>query len=129
MDEAVKLEPKNVGVLVPRAAILVVASRYVPDKKQQKELLDRVVADYGTVYELQKAGLEKLGMHPRGELLFGLAEGWRRLGDEKNARLYLEQIVQMCKDSPYEAQAKEWLAKDAADGGKSNHTCIGCHVE
>lgn len=128
MDEAVKLEPKNVGVLVPRAATLITASRYVPDEKQKQALLERVVADYGTVYDLQKADLSKLGVHPRGELLFGLAEGWRRLGDETKAKLYLDQILATCKDSPYEKEALEWLKRDAATPAPTTHNCVGCHV-
>ena len=99
-----------------KGAVLIPTSRYVPDPKQKEALLKDAMADYEKVYEIQKPYFDKLGTHPRGELLFGLAEGWRRLGDEKKARGYLEQIVQTCKATPYEAEAREWLQKEPAAG-------------
>jgi tetratricopeptide (TPR) repeat protein len=129
MDEAVQLEPKNVGVRVPRGAVLIQVSRFVPNDTIKKQLLEKSRSDFEAVYEQQKEMLIRLGTHPRGELLFGLAESARRLGDEKKARGYLEQIVQLNKGSEYESEAKEWLEKDGVAGGKTSHNCIGCHVE
>jgi hypothetical protein len=129
LDEAVKLEPENIGVRIPHGAVCLTVSRYLPDPKLKRELLDQGTADYEKTYALQKAYFSRLGTHPRGELLFGLAEGWRRLGDAARARTYLEQIVQTCKDSPYETEAKEWLAKKLDAANPSYHNCIGCHVE
>ncbi len=129
MDDAVKFEPDNIGVRIPRGAGLFIASRFVPDPPTQKSLLERAVSDYERCYELQKNELPKLGVHPRGELLFGLAEGWRRLGKDEKARGYLEQIVKTCKDSAYEKEAKTWLATKPTTPEDSYHNCIGCHTE
>jgi hypothetical protein len=129
LDEAVQLEPENIGVRIPHGAVLLAVSRYLPDPKQNQELLEKATADYEKTHALQKSYFARLGTHPRGELLFGLAEGWRRLGDEVRARAYLEQIVQTCKDSPYETEARQWLVKKPDAANPSFHNCIGCHAE
>src|SRR5262249_6256254 len=105
-----------------------VASRFVPDPKAQQELLARAISDYERAYEIQKADLVKIGIHPRGELLFGLAEAWNRVGKPEKARLYLEMITKSCKDSPYDRQAQEWLQMEPAAALKATHDCVGCHV-
>jgi len=126
VDEAVKLAPDNVGVRVPRGAILTVASRFVPNAATQKQLLERARSDYERVYAIQKPYLDRLGNHPRGELLFALAEITRRLGKGDQAREYLQLVEKTCKDTPYAVEAKAWLAQDA--GAQSAHNCIGCHA-
>jgi hypothetical protein len=126
MDRAVDLEPNNVGVLIPRGATLLQASRYIPDKATQSSLLEKGVGDYEKVLELQKAYFNKLSSHARGELLFGLAEGSVRLGNTNKARAYFLRIVNECKGSIRERQANAWL-----EGGvlpaTDEMSCSGCH--
>jgi tetratricopeptide (TPR) repeat protein len=124
MDDAVRYEPDNPGVRIPRGAVLMTASRFVPDEKQKTALLERATSDFERVYELQKNSLGRLGTHPRGELLMALAEGARRQGKEDRARAYLEQVKATCKDSDYDKRATEWLG----DRTLMAHTCIGCHT-
>lgn len=40
----------------------------------------------------------------------------------------LELIVKTCKDSPYEKEARQWLARPAEATEPSYHNCIACHT-
>ncbi len=128
MDHAVELEPNNVGVLIPRGATLLQASRFIPDKATQRLLLEKGVGDYETVLELQKAYFNKLSSHSRGELLFGLAEGSVRLGSTDKARAYFHRIVNECKGSIREKQANAWLEKGVQPSTDAM-SCSGCHTK
>ena len=75
---------------------------------------------------LQAACFSTLGDHPKGELLFGLAEGYSRLGNLDNARLYFDRLV---KDAPASGQtprAQTWLATGAIPKS-AGLGCVGCH--
>ena len=127
MDRAVALEPDNVGVRVPRGAVYLAVSRFVP-AEMGKGMLAKGLTDYQHVYELQTDRFESLGVHPRGELLFGLGEGYARSGDVDKAQVYFERILKDLKDTAYAKRASKWMdtkaAFTAADTG-----CIGCHVK
>jgi len=126
MDDAVKLEPKNVGVRIPRAAVLMPTSRAVP-AAMAKGLLETVRGDFEAIYELRKNDLDKLGTHPKGELRMGLAEVYRRLDQADKSKAQLDAIVKELPDSKYEKRAKEWLA--AKPDAILAHNCIGCHTK
>lgn len=123
MNQAVALEPANVGVLIPRGATLLASSRYVPVPDIARKLLETGLADYEKVLELQKPYFDKVSLHAKSELLWGLAEGWHRMGNQAKARPYFERIVSECSASPYAAKAREFL-----DGKPpSSVSCTGCH--
>lgn len=128
MDRAVELGPVNVGVLIPRGASLLTASRFVQDKVAGRALLEKGVGDYEKVLDLQKAYFAGLSGHARGELLFGLAEGWARLGNTGKARAYFQRIVNECKDSGRNPQAAAWLEKGTL-AGSDPMSCTGCHAK
>lgn len=128
MDRAVEIEPRSVAVLIPRGASLLTASRFVQDKAAGRELLEKAVGDYEKVLELQKAYFARLSGHARGELLFGLAEGWVRLGDTEKARAYFQRIISECKDSGRHPQAAAWLDKGTL-AGTNPMSCTGCHAK
>lgn len=124
VDRAVELAPKQVGVRIPRGAVLISAARNVPEN-MKKPLLEKVRADYEAIYNLQKDHLDKLGTHPRGELHMGLAEVYRRLQETDKSREQLETVVKVLPETKYAERATAWLqAKPDADLA---HNCIGCH--
>ncbi len=125
MDEAVALEPDNVGVLIPRGATLLPASRFVRSPDESKALLQKGVNDYERVLEIQKAYFASLSGHARGELLFGLAEGWQRLGNAEKSRGYFQRIVNEAQGSERQKQAKAFL--DTGTLPASTQSCTGCH--
>jgi tetratricopeptide (TPR) repeat protein len=131
MDGAVALEPDNVAVLIPRAATLLPISKYVPNPDESRQLLKTGVADYEKVLELQKAYFGKLSVHAQGELLFGIADGWFRLGEIDRSQKYLRRIAQELPGSNYAVRASDWLqTTDTAALQKKSAamSCVGCHT-
>jgi tetratricopeptide (TPR) repeat protein len=127
MDRAVKLAPEDIAVRIPRATCLIPASRNVP-AAQRHALLARAREDLEMVYRVQKPVLARLSGHSRGELLMGLAEVYKRLGEEEKARAILEQVKLTCTSTPpYVEEANRWLKTPATPEMKFYHTCIGCH--
>ena len=126
-DDAVKLEPDNVGVRAPRGAAMLTMSRVVPDVQIARALLTRGLEDYQHIHELQKSYFDKLGEHPRGELLFGLAEGYSRAGNQVKAKEYFDRILAELKGSPYAKRAQLW--SESGSLPREQTGCIGCHVK
>ena len=124
-DAAVALAPDDPGVLVPRGAVLLQATRHMPPQVAQP-LIASAVRNYERVLEVQKDTFQALGDHPKGELLFGLADGYARLGDATRARRYFERLVSDAPGSGQATRARTWL-----DTGSlpplNGLTCIGCH--
>ena len=124
MNDAVALEPDNVGVRIPRGATLLQAT--VTLGNAGRPLLEQAVGDYEHVLALQAAYFDKLGDHPRGELLFGLAEGYSRLGQPDKARTYFERLVKDAPGSGQTPRAEAWL-KTGRVPPASGMGCVGCH--
>jgi tetratricopeptide (TPR) repeat protein len=127
MDQAVALAPDHVGVRIPRGAMLITATRNMPPDVA-KPLLQSALADYERTLELQSASgvFATLGDHPKGELLFGLAEGYSRLGQTDKARTYFERLVKDAPGSGQTPKAREWLANGAL-APTTSLGCVGCH--
>src|ERR1700737_29492 len=86
MDEAVALAPDQLGVVIPRGAVLLTASKYVPSPEMARPLIEKGVADFEKTYQLQAPNFDSIGTHPRGELMIGLADGYNRLGNQEKAQ-------------------------------------------
>src|ERR1700682_3999533 len=46
MDEAVAVAPDQLGVVIPRGAVLLTASKYVPSPEMARPLIEKGVADF-----------------------------------------------------------------------------------
>lgn len=125
MDTAVALAPENVGVRIPRGALLLTATRNMP-AEIARPLLEKGVGDYEKTLEIQQATFASLGDHPKGELLFGLAEGYSRLGQADKARAYFERLLKDAPESGHAPQAQQWLASGSV-GEVKGLGCVGCH--
>jgi tetratricopeptide (TPR) repeat protein len=123
MEDAVALQPDHIAVRIPRAAVLIEASRNMPPQAAAP-VLRLAVDDYERVRELQLSDLDKLSDHARGELLFALADGWARLGDKDKARAYFTQLTTGAATSGRTEYAKLWLEGKAPARAPA---CIGCH--
>ena len=125
MDVAVALAPEDVAVLIPRGATLLAASQGIPGDNG-KELLKTGLADYEKVYQLQKPYFDTLSGHARGELLFGLAEGYQRLGDAARAREWFEKLAAVTDpENGHLKQAQAYLESGKLNGAAA---CAGCHA-
>lgn len=126
MQTAVDLEPDNVGVRIPRGAVLLATSHYLPSPEMAKPLIVDGLSDYERTYDLQKSLFDTLGSHPRGELLFGLADAYSRLGDEAKARKFFELIRTDLPNTEYAKRAGLWMETKSLPVEKTQ--CVGCHV-
>ena len=125
MNEAVSLAPDSLAVVIPRGAVLLQAARFAPPA-MAAPLLETGVRDYEHVLELQQAYFHTLGDHPKGELLFGLADGYARLGNKVKARAYFDRLIADAPGSGQAPRGRAWLetgiVPDAPGLG-----CFGCH--
>ncbi len=126
MNRAVELEPKNIGVRVPRAAVLSAGLKGMPPQ-MAKPLLESVIDDYSTVYQLQEKNLDKMGTHPKGELLFGLADSFSRIGATEKADFFFTALQKEVPNSPYSKRADKWFeTRQPLPAAQTQ--CIGCHT-
>lgn len=126
MDNAAELAPDDLGVRIPRGAVLLTASRYLPNAEMARPLVEKGVADFEKAYDLQAPRLADLGTHPRGELLIGLADGYSRLGNQERAYVWFERIQKEMKGTPYEKSATQWFASKSLAPAQAG--CLGCHT-
>jgi len=124
MDRALALQPRTIGVLIPRAAVLLVAARTQPDPARARDLAARAAANYETALALRESAFDKLGQHNRGEYLSGLAEAWAIAGEREKSETYLRRIVADLPGSPYAERASAKLG-DWSDRRPLN--CQTCH--
>lgn len=127
MDEAVALAPDNIGVLIPRAAVLLGSAPHVPMPDMARQMFEKATGDYEKILRIQADDFATMPVHSRGELLGALAEGWHALGNDEKSRGYLQRMV---KDAPNSAYAKKAAALLEAlpPKGPLGATCLGCHV-
>ena len=125
MTAAVAIAPDNPGVLIPRGAVLFEATRTMP-AAAARPLLQSAIANYERALDVQAPIFATLGDHAKGELLFGLAEGWSRLGDGDKARRYFERLIADAPTSGQTTKAREWIATGVVPN-TSGASCVGCH--
>jgi hypothetical protein len=125
MDEAGKRQPDNPAVLIPSAAAMFAASRFSPPQ-MGKPILQKALADYEHVFDLQKGFFDRLSGHMRGELLFGLADGYSRDGNAEKARFYFEKLAAVGAESGHLEQAQLYLKGEKYT--VNGIGCVGCHV-
>lgn len=125
MRRAVALAPDSVGVRIPRGAVLLQATRTMPEA-QARPILELAVGDYERVLAIQAPVLSTLSEHARGQLLYGLAEGSARLGRLDQARRYFTQLVSDAPESALTPRARQWLAEGRLPPEKGLG-CVGCH--
>lgn len=128
MDDAVALEPDNVGVRIPRGAVLMAAGRGIHERNPElgRKMLEKAASDYEHVYNLQSARVSQLGQHPLGELLFGIADTNSRLGNQDRAAEFFDKIVSLLPNTPYAKRAALWRETKSLPLAQTG--CIGCHT-
>jgi hypothetical protein len=125
MDKAVELAPDHIGVRIPRGAVLLQASLMMPEQIA-KPLIEKGLSDYARCYELQKAEMDRMGEHPKGELLFGIADAHRRLGNDAKAEEFFQMIAKAMPGSNYAKRADIWLTTKTLKPAQVR--CAGCHT-
>ena len=126
MDRAVALAPESIVVRIPRGSVLLTSSHYIPDAEIARTIIEKGVSDFEKTYELQKSDFAKLGTHPRGELMLGLADGYSRLGQTDKAQKWFERIRAELKGTLYEDSANLWFKTKSLPPQQAG--CLGCHT-
>lgn len=124
MDAAVALEPQNVGVRIPRGAVVLAMAPFVPEPEKTK-LLERGVADYETTYALQKDRFEKLTLHSREQLLYGLVDGYANMKQLDKASERFALMLKQAAGSELLPRAEKRARGEAVDGPAP---CEQCHA-
>ncbi|MEZ5354875.1 MAG: hypothetical protein R2762_19750 [Bryobacteraceae bacterium] len=127
MDKAVALAPDNIGVRIPRGSAVGAAARTMPDNPYRKELYGRVLDDHLHVYDMQKDRLDQLGVHPRGELLFAIADAYSRTGQPAKAEDFFTKLAAVNPGTLYARRAAKWL-ETRQPLPLNESQCIGCHT-
>jgi hypothetical protein len=81
---------------------------------------------YALLWKAQAAQVEKMPVHFQGELLAGMAQSAQRTGRTEEAAQFVDRILTLLADTPFEKTAKQWKA-DPASAATTNLTCKNCH--
>lgn len=128
MHKACASAPDDINVLIPRAATLIGIGRIVKMKESERiALLNLAVYDYEHSLDLQKSYFDNLSSHARGELLFGLADGWHQLNNSEKANSYFNRVIENEPDSEQAKLSKLFLEGKLSPAALKNRNCAGCH--
>jgi len=125
MDRAVELEPKNIGVRIPRGSAYFAASRNMPPQMGQP-LVEKALADFESSWDLQKDDLSQFSQHSIGELWIGIAGGNARLGKKERAAEFFTMAKEKLPNTAWSAKAEKWFAEGKLTARDAQ--CTGCHT-
>lgn len=125
-EEAKKLNPTSIGVGSLIGGSNAMFADRLPEG-HRKAAWSSSYKGYQILWSQQKAFVEKMPVHIRGELLAGLAQASQRTGREDETPQYLDMILKVLPDTPYARIAERWKENPevAATG---NITCKTCHT-
>jgi len=123
--QAAKLGVGNGGIAAVTGGSYALFADRLP--KEKRAAAWSVAYDsYQALWKEQAPAVEKLPLHLRGELLAGLAQSAQRTGRTQEADQYLDKILTVLRDTPYESIAKKWKA-DPKSAANTSLACITCH--
>jgi tetratricopeptide (TPR) repeat protein len=123
--EANKLGAQNGGVAAVTGGSYVVFADRLP-KEYRAAAWTQAYDSYRALYKQQSSMLDKLPVHLKGEMLGGLAQSAQRTGHSEEAAQYVDKILEILPNTPYEPVAKKWKANPES-AAKTSITCMTCH--
>jgi hypothetical protein len=84
--------------------------------------------NYSMLWKAQGAGIDKLPLHFKGEVLAGMAQSAQRTGRSAEAAEFLDRMLVLLAGTPYEPAAKKWKS-DPASASATSLICQNCHAE
>jgi hypothetical protein len=124
--EAAKLRAGDDGVAAITGGTMTIFADRLPEK-ERAAAWSQAYDNYSILWKQQSAGIEKLPLHFKGEVLAGLAQSAQRTGRNEEAEKFLDTMLIVLAGTPYEATAKQWKA-DPSSAATTNLTCKNCHV-
>jgi hypothetical protein len=123
--EAMRLAPQDAAVAAIRGGSLVVLADRLPPE-HRAEAWQAAYQSFQALWKLQGAMVEKLPLHMKGELLAGLTQSAERTGHKDEMTLYLDKMLTLLANTPYEARARKW--KENPDlASRTSVACQSCH--
>jgi len=123
--EAARLGPSNPGVSAITGGSYVVLADRLP-KEYRATAWSQAYDSYRALWKLQAPAVDRLPVHLRGELLAGLAQSAQRTGHAEEASQYVDKILEVLRDTPYEPIAKKWKARPES-AANTTIACLTCH--
>ena len=124
-SQARQLNPESGGVAAVAGGSYLLFADRLP-KEHRAAAWSQAYDSYRLLWKQQAPVVDKLPVHLRGELLGGLAQSAQRTGHTQEVAQYLDKILELLRDTPYEPVAKQWKKSPEAAAGTSI-ACLTCH--
>jgi hypothetical protein len=124
-SQARQAGPQDGGVAAITGGVNVFFADRLP-KENRAAAWAQAYDAYQALWKEQAAYVEKLPVHIRGELLGGLAQSAQRTGHTQELDQYLDKILAVLGNTPYEPVARQWK-KNPEAAAKTSITCLTCH--
>ena len=124
-SQARQLDPQDGGVAAVTGGSYVLFADRLP-KEDRAAAWSQAYDAYQLLWKQQSPAIDRLPVHLRGELLGGLAQSAQRIGHTDEMNLYLDKILTLLRDTPYEPVAKKWKA-DPTAAANTSITCMTCN--
>ena len=123
--EARQANPQDGGVDAVTGGSFAIFADRLP-KEHRAAAWSQAYNSYSALWKQQAPIVAQLPVHLKGELLGGLAQAAQRTGRTDEAGQYLDKILEVLRDTPYESVAKKWKANPQA-AASASITCMTCH--
>lgn len=113
------------GVAAIAGGTYAVFADRLPEPHRARAWADAYAA-YSLLWQQQGSMIEKLPVHHQGEVLGGLVQSAQRTGKTDEMNQYLDRMLTLLRDTPYEATARQWK-ENPASAATTRVTCKACH--
>jgi tetratricopeptide (TPR) repeat protein len=124
-SQARQLAPQGPGVAAVTGGSYVVFADRLP-QEHRAAAWAQAYDSYQILWKQQGTIADKLPVHLSGELLGGLAQSAQRTGRTEEAAQYVDKILTVLRDTPYERVAQRWKSNPQA-AASNGLTCLTCH--
>ena len=124
-DEASKGSSGNDGVAAITGGTLSIFADRLPEPHRARAW-KLAHETYTSLWRQQGPAIEQLPVHHKGELLAGLAQSAQRTGRDVESAEFVDRILTLMPNTPYETTARQWKT-DPASAKTTNLTCKNCH--
>lgn len=81
---------------------------------------------YSLLWKQQGAQIEQMPVHFQGEVLAGMAQSAQRTGRSEESAQFVDRMLTVLVDTPFEKTARQWKANPAS-AATTSLTCKNCH--
>lgn len=124
-SQAKQIVPNADGVAAVTGGVYVLFGDRLP-KENRAAAWSQAYDSFRLLWKQQAPIVDKLPVHLRGELLGGLAQSAQRTGRTEEMTLYLDKILELLRETPYEPVARQWK-KNPETAANTSITCMTCH--